>query len=103
MSCVTALDVLLILNGDAVDGNSRAVRKPDFHPVGVHVIAAGKQFVHSEPHFYVRRCLFGCPKPCQRTGVSSKIVAWMKLGIFAQSMPQKSSRKVAHFEVVLSG
>ena len=36
MSCVTALDVLLILNGDAVDGNGRAVCEPGFHPVGVH-------------------------------------------------------------------
>ena len=45
MSCVTALDVLLILNGDAVDGNGRAVCEPGFHPVGVHIEAAGKQFI----------------------------------------------------------
>ena len=53
MSCVTALDVLLILNGDAVDGNSSAISESGFYPVGVHVVAAGKQFVHGEPHFYV--------------------------------------------------
>ena len=51
MSCVTALDVLLILNGDAVDGNGRAVCEAGFHPVGVHIEAAGKQFIHGEPHF----------------------------------------------------
>ena len=103
MSCVTALDVLLILNGDAVDGNGRAVCEPGFHPVGIHIVATGKQFVYGEPHFYVRRCLFGCPKPCQRTGVSCKIVAWMKLVIFALPMPQKSSRKAVDFEVILTG
>ena len=58
-------------------------------PVSVHVVVARKQFVHSEPHFYVKRCLFGCPKPCQRTGVSCKIVVWTKLEIFALPMPQK--------------
>ena len=42
MSCVTALDVLLILNGDAVDGNDGAIFEPGFHPVGVHIEAAGK-------------------------------------------------------------
>ena len=47
MSCVTALDVLLILNGDAVDGNGRAVCEPGFHPVGVHIEAAEKQFRHN--------------------------------------------------------
>ena len=47
MSCVTALDVLLILNGDAVDGNGGAILEPGFHPVDVHVVAAGKQFCHS--------------------------------------------------------
>ena len=38
---------VLVLNGDAVDGNSRAILEPGFHPVGVHVVAAGKQFCHS--------------------------------------------------------
>ena len=42
MSCVTALDVLLILNGDAVDGNGGAICEPGFYPVGVHIEAAGK-------------------------------------------------------------
>ena len=32
-------------------------------------MAAGKQFVHDEPHFYIKRCLFGCPEPCHKTGI----------------------------------
>ena len=31
---------------DAVDGKSDAILEPGFHPVGVHVVAAGKQLVH---------------------------------------------------------
>ena len=42
--CVVAV---LILDGDAVDGKSGAILKPGFYPVGVHVVAAGKQFRHS--------------------------------------------------------
>ncbi len=42
--------------------------KVRFHPVGVNIVAAGKQFVHGEPHFYIKWCLFGCPKPCHKTG-----------------------------------
>ena len=38
---------VLVLNGNAVDGNGRAIREPGFHPVGVHVVAAGKQVVPS--------------------------------------------------------
>ena len=38
---------ILILDGDAVDGNGRAIRKPGFYSVGVHVVAAGKQLVHN--------------------------------------------------------
>ena len=32
----------LILDGDAVDGKSGAILEPGFHPVGVHIEAAGK-------------------------------------------------------------
>ena len=35
------------LHGNAVDGNSRAICEPGFYPVGVHIVAAGKQFCHS--------------------------------------------------------
>ena len=38
---------VLVLNGDAVDGKGGAILKSGFHPVGVHVVAAGKQFHHS--------------------------------------------------------
>ena len=38
---------VLILDGDAVDGKSGAILEPGFHLVGVHVVAAGKQFRHS--------------------------------------------------------
>ena len=38
---------VLILDGDAVDGKGSAILKPGLHPVGVHVVAAGKQFCHN--------------------------------------------------------
>ena len=38
---------ILVLHGDAVDGKSGAILEPGFHPVGVHVVAAGKQFCHN--------------------------------------------------------
>ena len=74
---------VLILDGDAVNGNSRAICEPGFHPVGVHIVAAGKQFIHGEPHFYIKWCLFGCPKPCHRTDVLCKIVVGTKLEDYA--------------------
>ena len=43
---------VLVLHGDAVDGNGRAVRKPGFHSVGIHIVAAGKQFVHKEASMF---------------------------------------------------
>ena len=94
---------VLFLNGDTVDGEDGAIHESGFYSIGVHIEAAGKQFVHGEPHFSIKWCLFGCPKPCHRTDVSCKIVVWIKLGIFVLLMPQKSSRKVAHFETILSG
>ena len=38
---------VLVLDGNAVDGKSGAICEPGFHPVGVHVVAAGKQFRHN--------------------------------------------------------
>ena len=38
---------VLVLDGDAVDGKRGAILEPGFHPVGVHIVAAGKQFRHS--------------------------------------------------------
>ena len=33
------------LNSDAVNGKGSAIPEPGFHPVGVHVVAAGKHFL----------------------------------------------------------
>ena len=33
---------VLVLYGDAVDGKSGAIFEPSFHPIGVHIVAAGK-------------------------------------------------------------
>ena len=38
---------VLVLHGNAVDGKNSAILEPGFHPVGVHVVAAGKQFRHN--------------------------------------------------------
>ena len=38
---------VLVLDGDAVNGKGGAILEPGFHPVGVHVVAAGKQFRHN--------------------------------------------------------
>ena len=38
---------VLVLHSDAVDGKSSAICEPGFYPVGVHVVAAGKQFRHN--------------------------------------------------------
>ena len=38
---------VIVLHSDAVDGKSGAIREPGFHPVGVHIAAAGKQFRHN--------------------------------------------------------
>ena len=43
---------VFVLNGDAVDGKGGAILKSGFHPVGVHVVAAGKQFVHKETSMF---------------------------------------------------
>ena len=40
---------VLVLHGDAVNGKGSATLEPGFHPVGVHVVVAGKQVVHREP------------------------------------------------------
>ena len=39
---------ILVFNGDAVDGKSSFIFEPGLHPVGVHVVAAGQQFVHKK-------------------------------------------------------
>ena len=67
---------VFVLHSGAVDGNGGATLEPGFHPVGIHIEVAGKQLVHGEPHFYIKRCLFGCPKPfCLRDGRGSNRAA----------------------------
>ena len=43
---------VLVLNGAAVNGKDGATLEPGLHPVGVHVVAAGKQFVHKETSMF---------------------------------------------------
>ena len=43
---------VFVLHGDAVDGKGSATLELGFHPVGVHVVAAGKQFVHKETSMF---------------------------------------------------
>ena len=38
---------VFVLHSDAVDGKSDAILEPGFHPISVHVGAAGKQFRHN--------------------------------------------------------
>ena len=62
---------VFVLHGDAVDGNSRAICEPGFHPIGVHVVAAGKQFRHSR---ILQDLIFGVrslePMPSSRCRIS---------------------------------
>ena len=43
---------VFVLHGDAVDGKGSATLELGFHPVGAHVVAAGKQFVHKETSMF---------------------------------------------------
>ena len=43
---------LLVLDSDAVDGKGSTIRKPGFHPVGVHIVTARKQFVHKKTSMF---------------------------------------------------
>jgi len=58
---------VLVLHGDAVDGKGGAILEPGFHPVGVHVVAAGKQFCHNS---ILQNLIFGVrslkPMPSSR-------------------------------------
>ena len=57
---------VLVLDNGAVDGKGGAIRELGFHPVGVHIEAAGKQFVHTETSMFFTFASFtvessGCP------------------------------------------
>ena len=62
---------VLVLHGDAVDGNGGAILEPGFHPVGVHVVATGKQFCHNS---ILQDLIFGVwslePMPSSRCRIS---------------------------------
>ena len=62
---------VLVLDGDAVDGKGGAILEPGFHSVGVHVVAAGKQFCHSR---ILQDLIFGVrslePMPSSRCRIS---------------------------------
>ena len=61
---------VFVLHGDAIDGKSGAILGPGFHPVGVHVVAAGEQFRHSR---ILQDLIFGVrslkPMPSSRWGI----------------------------------
>ena len=62
---------VLVLHGNAVDDNGGAIREQGFHPVGVHVVAAGKQFRHNS---ILQDLIFGVqslePMPSSRCRIS---------------------------------
>lgn len=62
---------VLVLHGNAVDGNGGAILEPGFHPVAVRVVAAGKQFCHSR---ILQDLIFGVrslePMPSSRCRIS---------------------------------
>ena len=62
---------VLVLNGNAVDGKSGATLEPGFHPVGVHIEVARKQFRHSR---ILQDLIFGVrslePMPSSRCRIS---------------------------------
>ena len=53
---------VLVLYGDTINGKSGAIFKSGFHPVGVHVVAAGKHFL---------RVIMQCHIPAQHTRAAS--------------------------------
>ena len=57
---------VFVLHGDSVDGKSSFIFEPGFHPVGIHIVAAGKPFVHKETSKFFTVASFavessGCP------------------------------------------
>ena len=58
---------VLVLDSDAVDGKRGSVLEPGFHPVGVHIVVARKQFVHSRVlHDLI--LMFGHSNQCRQAG-----------------------------------
>ena len=61
---------VLVLHSGAVDGKDSFILKSGFHPVGVHVVATGKQFCHNS---ILQDLIFGVrslePMPSSRWGI----------------------------------
>ena len=76
---------VLVLHGNAVDDNGGAIREPGFHPVGVHVVAAGKQFCHSR---ILQDLIFGVrslkPMPSSRWGIGRFYLSESKCTVSAR-------------------
>ena len=76
---------VFILNGDAVDGKGGTVREPGFHPVGVHIVAAGKQFCHNS---ILQDLIFGVrplkPMPSSRWGIGRFCLSESKCTVSAR-------------------
>ena len=73
---------VLVLDGNAVDGKGGAILEPGFYPVGVHVVAAGKQFCHNS---ILQDLIFGVrslePMPSSRCRMKCFLVC---LGVSAR-------------------
>ena len=81
--CPLCRDIaVFVLHSDAVDGNDGAIFEPGFHPVGVHVVAAGKQFRHNS---ILQDLIYGVrslePMPSSRCRVSRFFIC---LGVSAR-------------------
>ena len=73
---------VFVLHSDAVDGKSSAICEPGFHPVGIHVVAAGKQFCHNS---ILQDLIFGVrslePMPSSRCWINRFFIC---LGVSAR-------------------
>ena len=73
---------VLVLHGDAVNGKSGAILEPGFYPVGVHVVAAGKQFRYNS---ILQDLIFGVrslePMPSSRCRINRFFIC---LGVSAR-------------------
>ena len=73
---------VLVLHGDAVNGKSGAICEQGFHPVGVHIVAAGKQFRHNS---ILQDLIFGVrslePMPSSRCRINRFFIC---LGVSAR-------------------
>ena len=76
---------VLVIDGGAVNGNGGAILEPGFHPVGVHVVAAGKQFRYSR---ILQDLIFGVrslkPMPSSQWGIGRFYLSESKCTVSAR-------------------